>query len=123
MPYNYYKGLAESSLPETANLIAQAFYEIWWKSPGYAQSRELNKDRVVDGSSALKFEISSFVESAVQNMLIPDALQAEFDLFKQVVVEGVITTNYDPLLTRVFDGYRVFVGQDELLFSNTQGIA
>ena len=34
----------------------------------------------------------------------------------------MITTNYDPLLEYIFPEFRVYVGQDEMLFSNPQGI-
>ncbi|MGR5342305.1 SIR2 family protein, partial [Vibrio astriarenae] len=37
-------------------------------------------------------------------------------------VDGIITTNWDTFLQSLFPDYRVYVGQDELLFSNPQSI-
>lgn len=38
-------------------------------------------------------------------------------------ISGVITTNYDCFFENNFEGYKSFVGQDELVFSQLQGIA
>lgn len=122
-PYPYYRGLANGDLPLTASKIAEAFYEVWWSDTKYEASRKAWQDDVTDGQSALKFEIAAYLEAEVDSKSVPVALQPEFDLFKNVVVDGIITTNYDPVLSRVFDTYRAFVGQDELLFADTQGIA
>jgi hypothetical protein len=55
--------------------------------------------------------------------LTPDAiLREELDLLSKAVVDGIITTNWDTLLEDIFSDYEVFVGQDELIFSATQGI-
>ena len=36
---------------------------------------------------------------------------------------GVITTNYDNFIENHFNGYTVYVGQKELIFSAIQGVA
>ena len=38
-------------------------------------------------------------------------------------ISGVITTNYDCFFEILFDGYKTFIGQDELVFSQLQGVA
>jgi hypothetical protein len=122
-PYQYYRGAAGGDFPSIASKIADAFYEVWWTSPKYEESRAKWQDHVRDGSSALKIEVAELVGSLVNGISLSDGLIEEFELFKKVSAEGVITTNYDLLLNEVFPTYRTFVGQDQLLFSDTQGIA
>lgn len=50
----------------------------------------------------------------------------EIALLKNVAkrsVAGIITTNYDSMLETIFENYRVFIGQQPLLFGRTQGVA
>lgn len=47
----------------------------------------------------------------------------EIELLSRLNVDGIITTNWDTLLESLFPDYKVFTGQNELLFSNTQSIA
>ena len=49
-------------------------------------------------------------------------LAEELNLLADAVVDGVITTNFDPLLEYVFGDFRVFLGQEELLFEDPQGV-
>lgn len=122
-PLPYYLGKAESDLPLAATMIADAFYDVWWNDGQYAQSRAKYGDAMTGPASALKVEVSQFVQEKVASLPVPAALAAEFKLFQQVTVDSVITTNYDLLMQTVFPGYTTYVGQDELLFSDSQGIA
>jgi hypothetical protein len=47
----------------------------------------------------------------------------EIEALKNVVIEGIITTNWDTLLEQVFpDQFQKYIGQKELLFSTTQEV-
>ncbi len=122
-PFEYYRGAAGDDYPKVASLIAEAFYEKWWADGAFADSVSEWKDSVASRDSPLKFEVAKYTRQTLEDAVIPEELEAEFDLLKRAVIDGVITTNYDTLLERAFPDFRAFVGQDELLFSDTQGIA
>lgn len=121
-PYEFYRGLASGDMPTTATILAKEFYSVWWKDSRFANSRDKFAGLVTDQSSALKIEVSRYFEKAVEEFQIPPQHEQEFALLRGANVEGVITTNFDRLLSVVFPDYKVFAGQDELLFANPQGI-
>ncbi|XZE44044.1 SIR2 family protein [Pirellulaceae bacterium SH467] len=122
-PFEYYYGLAERNLPQTATMIAEAFYEKWWSAIEYEGSRAAFKENICANSSCLKFEIASYL---LKQQYIPGAnpaIDVEIELLKQATVDGVITTNWDTSLESIFPGFEVYIGQDQILFSVSQGIA
>ncbi|MGV7473644.1 SIR2 family protein, partial [Mycobacterium kansasii] len=73
--------------------------------------------------SALKIYVAEVLKDIGLKSSIPRALRSEVDALRNAKVDAIITTNYDPFLETVFPDYRVFVGQDELVFSDPTGIA
>lgn len=122
-PFEYYRGAAGDDYPKAASMIAEAFYERWWSDPAFADSVTAWKDSVATRDSPLKYEVAKYTRTAMDSFSVPPALAAEFDLLRDAVIDGIITTNYDRLLEEAFSDFRPFIGQDELLFSDTQGIA
>lgn len=121
--FDYYLATANGNLPSAAGLIAKDFHEVWWKDVKYEAARKKHKDHTKSISDALKNEISEYISSADISGDPEESLQRELEILRQVNVDGIITTNWDFLLEEIFPEYRVFIGQDELLFSNPQAIA
>lgn len=127
-PYEYYLSSTESGAAEqVASLLANDFHSHWFESEQYKENRERNIAQVVDRSSPLKIEIASYLKDKVYSEgTIYDAeiLQLK-EVSKNGSIDGIITTNWDTLLEQLFaeSGFKKYIGQKELLFSNPQEIA
>jgi len=120
--YEYYLATADGDLPTVATLIAADLHESWWQDDAFEQSRIEFEGRVHTRESALKAEASRHIAAAMVNLPLKGPLAAELDLLRTAVIDGIITTNFDPMLEEMFPDLRVFVGQEELLFEAAQGI-
>lgn len=102
--------------------MAHDFNEWWWSDADTAHSREHFADQVKGAADALKVEISRHLSK----FSIEDARKSEFGseiaALSKISVDGIITTNWDFFLEELFPEYKVFVGQEQLLFSNPQSI-
>lgn len=121
-PYAYYLTSGDSQLPRVASAIADDFHDIWWSDNRFADSRLRYKDRVTNRESPFKVEVARQVEDGSSRLPVAGPLVDELELLRRAVIDGVITTNYDTLLDSIFEDYVVFVGQDQLLFSEPQGV-
>lgn len=121
-PYEYYSSTANGDFLEIATLIAADVHERWWKDEDFSRSREAFKNEATTDESALKIEIAQYLSDCLKNLPDSGVEAEELALLRHVVVDGVITTNFDPLLEHIFDTFKVFIGQDELLFSDPQGV-
>ena len=121
-PFDYYFASASGELPKVASAIAAELHEPWWKERRFAHTRAKYEGRLHTPQSALKAEASEYLEQSLGNLPETGPLAAELDLLREVVVDGVITTNFDRLLEELFPGFRTFVGQEELLFEDMLGI-
>lgn len=122
-PFEYYLSTANENLAEAASLMAPDFHSLWWSSPEYEASREKNRNRTKDRTSALRIEICNYLNGLSFPDVATSPYREEIEAFSRLNVDGIITTNWDGLLERFFPDYKVFVGQNELLFSNPQSIA
>lgn len=119
-PYARYHSAANGDYPKIATALAQDFHNHWWDDERYEASRTTypNPQKI---SSPLKIEVSAYVAGLLANLPDKGALREEIELLKKAVVQGVITTNYDPMLENFFN-LTVFTGQEELLFSDPLGV-
>lgn len=120
--YGYYFATANGDAATIASLIAADLHERWWKDPAFEDSRTLYGGKVKTKESGLKVEVARMVTDSLANLSTDPLHVQELDLLRNVVIDGVITTNYDPLPEHVFPNFKVYVGQDELLFADLQGV-
>jgi hypothetical protein len=120
--FGYYNSKANGDLPAAASNMAIDYNEWWWSADETAESRANSSKFIKGQADALKLEISRYVG----NFSLEDARKShygnEIAQLSEVAVDGIITTNWDTLLEELFPGYKVFIGQEELLFSNPQSI-
>lgn len=121
--FEYYMASADGYLPRVAELLAKDFNDHWWKSVEYKESRNKNKSKIKDNTSALRFEICGYLDELSTKSFADTNYQDEISLLSSLNVDGIITTNWDSFLERLFPDYKIFIGQSELLFSNPQSIA
>lgn len=121
-PFEYYLSTGDGTYPKAAELIAVDFNKVWWSSDEFSESRERFSDRITDSTSALRIEISQYLSKINDIKIKVSEYKKEIDLLSGLNVDGIITTNWDCFLEKVFPDYKVYTGQQELLFSNPQSI-
>lgn len=127
---NYDQATASSNnnLPKIASYIAAQFNESWWSSEKYSELKKAWSGKFSSIDSALKVAIADFIVSN-QN-LSPGKpgydnpkLHDEVESLKNVVIDGIISTNYDNFLEELFPDLEPFIGQSALLFGEAQFIS
>ena len=121
-PYEFYRSQAGGDLPAVATEIAQAFSTVWWDSPVFAESREKHTADVQGRDSPLKIEVAHYLTGLGGRLPVSGPFASELELLRKAVVDVIITTNYDDVLSTLFPDFRPFIGQDELLFTSAQGV-
>lgn len=121
-PYDYYRSRANGDFPSIASEIAWTFNDVWWDDPAFQSSRDQYSSLISGQESALKVEVSRHLTGLAARLPAVGELADELALLRAAVVDAIITTNYDEILPVLFPDFRPFVGQDELLFANPQGI-
>jgi hypothetical protein len=115
-------GHKEGLYPKVAELIEKDFFNVWFTSDEYKESRDLYQEEIKKHTSPLKVEIARYMKNAS----VRDEYQMELAALSKIgkrSIAGILTTNYDCLLETIFDAYTRFIGQEELIFSPIQGIA
>lgn len=120
--FGYYSSKANGDLPMAASLMAIDYNEWWWTSPEAETSRISSAGSVKGQSDALKADIAAYMDMFSLEDARSSGFGPEIASFSEIAIDGIITTNWDSLLEELFPDYKVFVGQQELLFSNPQAI-
>lgn len=105
-----------------ASFMADDYNEWWWSAAETAENRNKYGARIKSKADALKFDIANYIKTRSLENARDSEFGAEIVTLSEISVDGIITTNWDFLLEDLFPGYRVFVGQEELLFSHPQAI-
>jgi hypothetical protein len=111
--------------PEVASRLEKEFNRVWLTEKAYAKERDEMQERVKQGTSPFKLSLAAFFKAAKKQKgdeHLLDELACLTNVGKRSVA-GIITTNYDLLPEEVFSKYEVYVGQEQLLFSEPQGVA
>ena len=115
----------ESELyPKIAELVEKDFNNLWFKNEkGIRNLDDYYSNKVKKESvSPFKAEIAMYIKN--QSNIVPTYIE-EIEKLKKLSIKsisGIITTNYDNFFEENFEGYKRYVGQDELIFSGIQGI-
>lgn len=127
--YDSYANKAKQSassvgvMPKLADLLQRDFDERWFADKSIRSLNTDELDCVKQGVSPFKAEIASYIrKNAIINPEYTDEIQA-LSMLSEKSIAGVITTNYDSFLEDNFHGFAKYIGQNELIFSATQGIA
>lgn len=121
--FAYYRAKAGNKLPLAASYMADDYYEWWWTADETTESRDRFAAFVTNKSDPLKYEIANYLGRFALQDVQASEFSAEIAAFAEISVDGIITTNWDFLIEECFPDYTVYVGQNELLFSNPQSIA
>lgn len=106
-----------SALPSAATMLDKDMRIAVLEDPRFASFRNDHAEDIRQRKSVLKIMAAERLSS-----FKPDYMTHELDILREVGkrrISGVITTNYDCLLESLFPEFKVFVGQDDLVFHRT----
>lgn len=113
------------NLPLVAKELAEIYHDRWWNENGFEDKRNkyqqsVKKVRLKNKTSALRWEICQYLDEVVNSNTLN--FEEEIESLQKINIDGIITTNWDCLIEKIFPNHQVYVGQGDLLFSDTQAI-
>jgi len=120
-PFSFYRSSAGGNLALVGKLIAQDYHKYWYKHSDEETISNCETD-IIDSSSPLKIDISRYLLEKSAGIKQDGGVIEELELLRKANFEGIITTNWDILLEKLFPDFHVYVGQEELLNSTPQMI-
>lgn len=110
-------------MPKIAELIQKDYDAKWFDNESIRTGDGETIEQVKAGVSPFKTEVAAYIK---RNCNINLAYQDEIEKLSEISersIAGVITTNYDTFLEDRFQGFKKYVGQEQLIFSALQGVA
>lgn len=109
--FSMLRASSNGDLSLLASQLAEIYHDRWWNSPDFSVKRIIfkeksNGDIFRSRTSALRWEICQYLDnlSNRDNYNFPN----EIDVLKKINIDGIITTNWDKLLERIFPEYKVY---------------
>lgn len=113
--------------PKIASLIDTELGKIYYTDIRFKETIEAYKDDLDSGASPIKVEVVKYLKDKNKPELLKEEYAEEISLLREIAktsIAGAITTNYDTLLEMILNNeYKVYVGQDDLIFSSLLGIS
>ncbi|WP_335993377.1 SIR2 family protein [Fusobacterium polymorphum] len=106
-----------------AKLLEKDYNKAVFENSKFDDFKIRNKDFIKKGISPFKIAIAEYFENINYDNTKENE---EIKLLKEIQqrnISGIITTNYDKFLEKIFQNFKIFAGQEELIFSNLEGIA
>lgn len=121
--YAALKQQGENDFGKMGDILESRFNERWFVDKKFRTDSELVSDFVKNGVSPFKAEIAEYINSFVDPV---GSFLEEIKVLREICnknISGIITTNYDSFLeNNVAPDYKIYVGQEELIFSSIQSI-
>jgi hypothetical protein len=112
----YYTQLQTKDLSKIASQIAIEYNNLFWKNPRDEKYNNIEEKQVIENSTVLKHLISKkFKEYSIA--YLPKKFENEIQLLESLNIDGIITTNWDVFIERIFIKYKVYIGQKQLFSS------
>ncbi len=108
-------------LTQVASAIAKDINNEFWKLSETHPERIKYQEKADNPSYVLKAKISDKLLAYPYSETL-ETYKDEITLLKQLNIGGIITTNYDLLAEKIFDKYKVYIGQHQLITSSSMGI-
>lgn len=102
--------------------IEHDFNKKWFENPNFRTNSVYILETVQSGTSPFKAEVAHYIK---ENSQLNTQYSDEINLLRKLTtnnISGFITTNYDTFLENIAPEYKVYVGQEELIFSAIQEI-
>lgn len=117
----YYTRCKTDSLPQIASEIAKDLTAKFWNLDEKDTFRKKHQDKVSKFDTVFKLKISEFLIEKCHDEF-PEEWKEEISLLKNLVIDGIITTNWDDTVERIFPTYKPYIGQQQLISASTFNI-
>lgn len=128
-PFASYKAEEEESepsvlYPRIASKIERDYNRLFFEGLIAKGTEHAQVDYETSGASPFRYHLAHIFSEISKTSLHPDLEEELSDLgvIARHSINGVITTNYDGFLETIFPDYDVYIGQEDLIFSQSTGV-